>query len=121
MLTPGQQHDSTVAEQLMRQGGIRTGRRGRPALRPKRLAADKAYGARAFRAFLRRRGIQSTIPRKSNQRRGRPHNAETYKQRNHIERFFCRLKQFRAVATRYDKRASSYLATLHLAAVMLVL
>lgn len=121
LLTPGRQHDSTVAEQLMRQGAIHTCQRGRPAVRPKRVAADKAYGSRAFKAWLRRHGIRSTIPRKSNQRRGRPHNTERYKQRNHIERFFCRLKHFRAVATRYDKRASSFLATVLLAAISLVL
>lgn len=121
LLTPGQQHDSTVAEQLMRQGAIHTCQRGRPAVRPKRVAADKAYGSRAFKAWLRRHGIRPTIPRKSNQRRGRPHNTERYKQRNHIERFFCRLKHFRAVATRYDKRASSFLATVLLAAISLVL
>lgn len=105
----------------MRQGAIHNRRRGRPALRPRFLSADKAYSSQAFRAWLRRRGIQPVIPRKSNQRRGRPHNAERYKQRNHIERFFGRLKQFRAVATRYDKRASSYLATLMLAAISLTL
>jgi len=121
LLTPGQQHDSTVAQQLMQQGAIHNQRRGRPALRPRYLAADKAYGSRAFRAWLRRRGIQPTIPRKSNQPRGRPHNVGRYKQRNHIERFFARLKQFRAVATRYDKRASSYLATVMIAAISLTL
>jgi len=105
----------------MQQGAIHNQRRGRPALRPRYLAADKAYGSRAFRAWLRRRGIQPTIPRKSNQPRGRPHNVGRYKQRNHIERFFARLKQFRAVATRYDKRASSYLATVMIAAISLTL
>lgn len=79
LLTPGRQHDSTVAEQLMRQGAIHTCQRGRPAVRPKRVAADKAYGSRAFKAWLRRHGIRPTIPRKSNQRRGRPHNTERYK------------------------------------------
>jgi hypothetical protein len=63
--------------------------------------------------------LTATIPRKSNQRMGRPHNAERYKQRNHIERFFGRIKHFRAVATRYDKRASNYLATVMLAAISL--
>lgn len=79
LLTPGRQHDSTVAERAMRQGAIHTCQRGRPAVRPKRVAADKAYGSRAFKAWLRRHGIRPTIPRKSNQRRGRPHNTERYK------------------------------------------
>jgi transposase len=119
LLTPGQRHDSLVAEQLLRQGAIHTHYRGRPAFRPNYLIADKAYGSQAFRLFLRRHGIQAVIPYKANQHPRRPHNAQHYKQRNHVERFFCRLKHFRAVATRYDKRASSYLATVLLAAITL--
>jgi len=120
-LTPGQQHDATMAEALMLQGAIRSGKRGRPRRRPRRVAADKAYGSRKFKRFLRRRGIQPVIPRKRNQKRGRPHNATLYKERNIVERFFGRLKHFRAVATRYDKRATSYLATVLLASVVLSL
>jgi transposase len=70
---------------------------------------------------LRRRGIQPVIPRKRNQKRGRPHNAELYRERNLVERFFGRIRHFRAVATRYDKRASSYLATVLLASIVMVL
>ena len=99
----------------MRQGAICSGRPGRPRLRPGKLVADKAYGSKAFKASLRRRGIQPVIPRKRNQKRGRPHNAELYRERNLVERFFGRLKHFRAVATRYDKRASTYHATVLLA------
>ena len=120
-LTPGQQHDATMAERLMQQGAVRSGKRGRPRLRPKRLVADKAYGSRKFKCFLRRRGIQPVIPRKQNQKRGRPHNATLYRERNIVERFFCRLKHFRAVATRYDKRATTYLATILLASIVLCL
>ena len=65
--------------------------------------------------------IQPVIPRKRNQKRGRPHNAALYRERNIIERFFCRLKHFRAVATRYDKRATTYLATVLLATIVLCL
>lgn len=120
-LTPGQQHDATMAETLMRQGAIPSGKRGRPRTRPRCLAADKAYGSRQFKGQLRRRGIQPVIPRKRNQKRGRPHNAAVYRERNRIERFFCRLKHFRAVATRYDKRATTYLATVLLASIVLCL
>jgi transposase len=120
-LTPGQQHDATMAETLLKHGAIRSGKRGRPRLRPKRLVADKAYGSRAFKRFLRRRGIQPIIPRKRNQKRGRPHNAILYRERNIVERFFGRLKHFRAVATRYDKRATTYLATVLLASIVLCL
>lgn len=110
-----------MAETLMRQGGIRSGKWGRPRVRPQRLVADKAYGSRPFKQALRRRGIQPVIPRKRNQKRGRPHNASLYRERNIIERFFCRLKHFRAVATRYDKRATTYLATVMLASIVLCL
>jgi transposase len=121
ILTPGQQHESTVAERLMSRGAIGSGSRGRPRLRPKRLIADKAYGSRRFKHWLRQRGIQPVIPRKVNQPRGRPYNPAWYRQRNVIERFFGRLKHFRAVATRYDKRSSTYLATVLLASIVLCL
>ena len=65
--------------------------------------------------------IQPMLPRKRNQKRGRPHNAALYRERNSEERFFCRLKHFRAVATRYDKRATTYRATVLLASVVLCL
>ena len=120
-LTPGQQHDATMAETLLQQGAVRSGKRGRPRLRPKRLVADKAYSSRKFKRFLRRRGIQPIIPRKRNQKLGRPHNTALYRERNIVERFFCRLKHFRAVATRYDKRATTYLATVLLASIVLCL
>jgi transposase len=60
--------------------------------------------------------IQPMIPR--NQKRGRPHNAALYRERNSVERFFFRLKHFRVVATRYDKRATTYQATVLLASVV---
>jgi transposase len=59
--------------------------------------------------------IQPMIPRKRNQKRGRPHNAALYRERNSVEQFVCRLKHFRAVATRYDKRATTYQAIVLLA------
>jgi transposase len=65
--------------------------------------------------------IQPMLPRKRNQKRGRPHNAALYRERNSVERFFCRLKHFRAVATRHDKRATTYQATELLASVVLCL
>jgi transposase len=65
--------------------------------------------------------IQPMIPCKRNQKRGRPHNAALYRERNSVGRFFCRLKPFRAVATRYDKRAMTYQATELFASVVLCL
>jgi transposase len=62
ILTPGQRHERTVAEQLVKQGAVRQPRRGRPRCRPQRIAADKGYSSRKFRTFLRRRGIWVPFP-----------------------------------------------------------
>ena len=96
---------------------IRIARRGkgRPRARPGRAMADKAYSPAASRAYLRRRGIKAVIPVKEDQKNhrrargrsgGRPpaFDPGRYKERNTVERCFGKLKQFRAVATRYDKR-----------------
>jgi transposase len=107
-----------MAQALLEQGAIKQ-RRGRPRKRPKRLVADKAYGSRAFRQFLRRRGIRLTLPRKSNERRRGPFDKAIYRQRNQVERFFNRLKQNRRIATRYEKRAVNYLAMLTIAAILI--
>jgi transposase len=103
-------------------------RRGRPRTRPTRILGDKAYSIHAIRADLRSRGIAATIPERADQQAnrrkhgaagGRPpaFDTERYKQRNTIERAISKLKQFRAVATRYDKRAFMYLATIDIATI----
>jgi transposase len=102
---------------------------GRPRKRPDRVLADKAYTSRGNRRYLRRRGIPHTIPERLDQQRhrqnrgsrgGRPtgFDRERYKKRNTVERAINRLKGFRAVATRYEKRAYIYLGTVTLAALM---
>ena len=118
LLTPGQQHEITVAEQLMEQGAIRR-RSGQLRLRPKRLSGDKGYAFRKYRRYLHRRGIRTTIPRKKNEHATGPFDRALYRQRNQVERLINRLKQFRRVATRYEKRASSYAAMLTLAMILL--
>ncbi len=119
LLTPGQQHELTVAEQLLEQGGIRQIQSGRIRIRPKRVSGDKGYSSRQYRQYLRRRGIRVTIPRKVNEHRTGPFDRERYRQRNQVERLINRLKQFRRVATRYDKRATSYAAFLNIAMIFL--
>jgi len=118
LLTPGECHESTVAQDLLEQGAVKQPH-GRPRKRPKRVVADKAYGSRAFRAFLRRRGIRGTLPRKSNERRRGAFDKTVYRQRNQVERFFNRLKQHRRIATRYEKRAVNYLAMITLACILM--
>ncbi len=103
---------------------------GRPRKRLDHLTADKAYGSRANRRSLRARRIPHTIPERDDvlaararrgSRGGRPpaFDAERYKDRNQIERAFNRLKQFRAVATRYDKLRARYHATVTIASIMI--
>lgn len=89
-------------------------------MRPQRVAGDKAYTGRPIRAYLHRRGIEAVIPRRSNEsRRGTRFDCQTYREHNRIERTFNRLKQFRRVATRYEKRVESYLTMLTLATILL--
>jgi transposase len=109
---------------------IRISRRGtgRPRTRPGAALGDKAYSSAANRAYLRKRGIKAVIPVKEDQKKhrrgtasagGRPpaFDAGRYKERNTVERCFGKLKQFRAVATRYDKREFMYQGTVDLASI----
>jgi transposase len=110
ILSPGQRNESIFLEQLMEQGAVKRSGRGRPRLRPLRLVGDKGYTGRRIRNYLRRRGIRLTIPRLSNEPRRGPFNREIYRQRNVVERAINRLKQFRRIATRYEKLAANYTA-----------
>jgi transposase len=104
--------------------------KGRPRKRPSKLRNDKGYSYPRCRKALRRRGIKHLIPERRDQRKnrlkkgsegGRPVvfvHAE-YAKRNVVERCILRLKQFRRVATRYEKRASNFLAMVTLAAIIL--
>jgi transposase len=119
LVTAGQRHDLTMFEPLMRQGQVKRAGRGRPRRRPRRVAGDKAYSSRRVRTWLRRHGIRHTIPRKRTERRRGPFDQAVYRERNRVERLINRLKQFRRVATRYEKRAVNYLAMVTLAAIVL--
>lgn len=90
------------------------------AITPSRsLAADTAYDSDAIRRFLIERGTLPVIPNNPTRKRRHPFDALAYKRRNLIERMFCRLKDFRRVATRYDKLAANYAAAVHLAAIVI--
>jgi transposase len=103
----------------MEQGTVARVGRGRPRLRPKRVVGDKGYSSRKIRAYLRRRGIRITIPRKTNERRTGPFNRAIYRERNRVERLINRLKQWRRLATRYEKRVAYHQAMWVIAATLL--
>ena len=103
----------------MTQGTVKRPGPGRPKRRPKRLIGDKAYSSRAIRQYLRSHGIRLTIPRKRGEHRTGPFDRRLYRQRNKIERVINRLKQFRRIAMRDEKRAANYLAMLYLATIIL--
>ncbi|MGC2833935.1 MAG: IS5 family transposase [Methylocella sp.] len=109
MLTPGQAHDLAGAEPLL------------DDIEPQALIGDKAYDADVLIETLARRHVTAVIPSKANRKILRPCDFALYCERNLVERFFNKLKHFRAVATRYDKLARNFLAGVHLAAAMILL
>lgn len=120
LLTAGQRHESVMFEPLMAQGAIKRTGRGRPQLRPQRVVGDKGYTGQPIRSYLQRRGIGAVIARRDNEsRQGTRFDRQAYRQRNRVERTFNQLKQFRRIATRYEKRAENYLAMLTIAAILL--
>ena len=91
-----------------------------PELEADIVLADKAYDAdKRIIEPLVAAGKQPVIPPKSNRKEPRPYDRELYKARSLIENFFCKLKQFRAIATRYDKTARNFLAAIHLASAVI--
>ena len=104
-LTAGQAHDSRMAEPMLKdisKGAI--------------LLADKAYDTNAIRTLAKQKQAWANIPSKSNRKQSFPFSQWVYRQRNLVERFFSKLKQFRGIATRYDKSPLNFLAAVKLAA-----
>ena len=104
-LTGGERHDSISLPTLLDAGAVRRKHGGRPR--------------QPARQHLRRRRIGAVIPSKSNERRRPGFDRAAYRARNRVERLFNRLKQFRRIATRYEKRAVNYLAMLHVGAILI--
>jgi transposase len=109
MLTPGQAHDLTCVQPLLE------------GANPGALLGDKAYDADPLIDTLAQRGITPVIPPKANRNAPRACDFALYCERNLIERFFNKLKHFRAIATRYDKLAKIFLAGVQIASVMILL
>jgi transposase len=108
LITAGNVHDLAGARGLLAMGH-----------RPKRVLADRAYDANSLRQELAQRQIKAVIPPNPTRKHPHRYNKSDYKGRNVIERMFCRLKDFRRIATRYDKRADIYLSTILLAAALI--
>ena len=118
LLTPGQASDISLAEGLMESGVVQR-RNGHLRLRPKRLVADKGYTSSAFRSYLHQRNIRCTIPHRANEHHKGTFNKQIFRKRNTVERLINRLKQFRRIATRYEKRAANFSAMIVLASIFL--
>ena len=107
LLTGGETHDATQALALLE------------GFSPSHVIADKGYDSQHIVAYVERRNAVAVIPSRSNTKVPRPYCKVLYKSRNIIERCFNRLKHFRRIATRYDRKASHFLAFLHLATLAL--
>jgi transposase len=107
-LTPGNVADIKMAIPLLEVA--------RPA---KRLLADKAYDADSLRQWLTSRRIKAVIPSSAARRTPYPLDRKAYRRRNVIERLFCKLKNWRRIATRYDRLASNYLSAIALVAAVI--
>jgi transposase len=112
-ITAGQAGDAPVGEELIDVLETREGIR--------QAAMDKAYDSNAIRAKLAAKGIDPVIPPKANRLEIILYDKEQYKQRNKVERLFNKLKQFRRVATRYEKLKATFLAFVTLALIIIML
>lgn len=119
ILSPGHWHEQRVVRELLERGGVKRQGRGRPKVRPRRLVGDKGYSSPSLRRYLRQKGIRYTIPRRKNEHRGGSFDKAIYRLRNRVERLINRLKQYRRIATRYDKRAANYATWITIAAILL--
>jgi transposase len=107
ILTEGQVHDIRQAEALIE------------GFACEKVLADKGYDSDQFRQFITSKGAEAVIPPKRSRKESIPYDKDVYKERNLVERFFNKIKNFRRIATRYDKTALSFAAMLALAAAMI--
>jgi len=109
VLLPGQRHDTVGVEPLLHDIALDA------------LIGDKAFDADWLRAELNERGTLAIIPSNGSRAMKIPHDEEIYKWRHLVENFFQKIKEFRRIATRYDKTDTSFAATIYLAATVLAL
>lgn len=109
VLLPGQRHDSIGVEPLIKDVDFDA------------LIADKAFDNNSVRAELNARGAAAVIPSKADRKAPIPHDQEMYKWRHLVENFFQKIKEFRRIATRYEKTDASFAAMIHLVAASLAL
>jgi transposase len=105
-LAPGQQHDQKAVLPLLL------------ALRSGRVVGDKGFASGAFYRRLQHQGLRACLPPKARERLTAPFHRGYYRLRHHVENFFCRIKRFRRISTRYDKLAETFLGFVQLAAVI---
>lgn len=129
VITGGQRNDGAMLLEVLSEICVPRLGPGRPRTRPDAVLADRAYTTGPIRAELRRRGINAVIPEKSDQiasrkrrgsKGGRPPglDKDAYKNRNVVERSFALAKQWRGLATRYDKLAITYRAAVTISAIL---
>lgn len=111
LLSPGNDHDSTHAVEIL----------SKVELAGSNVIGDRAYGTKDIRDFIASHNAVYTIPPKSNTKNPWECDWWTYKERHLIECFFLKMKWFRRIATRYDKRDDSFLAFVYLAAIAILL
>ena len=130
VITGGNTNDCTQFIHVMEAIRVPRPGPGRPRVRPGHVIGDKGYSSKAIRTWLRSKKIRHTIPERADQsanraRRGRlggrppAFDKQVYKRRNVVERCFNRLKQWRGIATRYEKTAESYKAAVTLASLLM--
>jgi transposase len=108
LLTPGNVHDGKVAQRCIAAMPVSA-----------ELVADKGYDSKALRVWLAERGTQAVIPPRKNRKVQYDYDKAIYKQRNIIERMFCRLKDWRRIAMRFDRKLKNFMGAIALAAAVI--
>src|SRR5215213_5983030 len=119
VLTGGERHEQPVLPLLMERGAVKRIGRGRPRLRPDRVAGAKGNSSDKVRQYLKERRIGTVIPTKTDEAPDPGFDRAAYRERNVVERLINRLKQWRRIATRYEKRAANYRAMVMLGMILL--